>query len=53
MKWGDKRIPLGNQQGYELAESFRWYGGVCVCARAGGLLWWGGGMFNSFVVHSV
>lgn len=27
MKWGDKRIPLGNQQGYELAVSFRW-GGV-------------------------
>lgn len=24
MKWGDKRIPLGNQQGYELAVSFRW-----------------------------
>lgn len=23
MKWGDKRIPLGNQQGYELAESFK------------------------------
>lgn len=26
MKWGDKRIPLGNQQGYELAVSFRWGG---------------------------
>lgn len=27
MKWGDKRIPLGNQQDYELAESFRWWVG--------------------------
>lgn len=40
MKWGDKRIPLGNQQGYELAVSFRWGGGYRI-----------GCIFNSFVIQ--